>query len=65
MEFSIAIILSAFDIWKKIKWNRIKLVRLHFSSLNQISKVVILKVAIEVDQGASTLCMCGPLGINP
>jgi len=29
-----------------------------------IPKVVILKVIIEVDQGASTFWMCGPLGVK-
>jgi len=37
-----------------------KLVKLCFLSLNQIPKVVIYKVTIRVDQGASTFWMPGP-----
>jgi len=33
-------------------------------NLNQIPKVFILKVIIEVDQGASVLGMHGPLWVN-
>jgi len=55
MELSIAISLSIFDIFQKNSNGvETKLVRLRLLSLNQIRKVVILKVAIKVDQGAST-----------
>jgi len=37
-----------------------KLFKLHFFSLNEISKVVIFKVTMRVDQGASTFRMPGP-----
>jgi len=35
-----------------------------FLNLNQIPKAVILKVAIEVDQGTFTFWMHGPLGVK-
>jgi len=37
----------------------IKLFKLHFLSLNEIPKVVIFKVTMRVDQGASTYWMLG------
>jgi len=37
-----------------------KLFKLHFLSLNKISKVVIFKVTMRVDQGASTFGMPRP-----
>jgi len=41
-------------------WIESKLFKLHFLSLNEISKVVIFKVTMRVDQGASTFWMPGP-----
>jgi len=41
-----------------------KFAKLHFLSLSQISKMVILKIRIKVDEGGSTFWMHGPLGIK-
>lgn len=42
-----------------------KLGKLHFLSLHQILNIPILKVTIEVDQGAFTSSMLGCLRVNP
>jgi len=62
MEISNAITLSI--IWHFKNEIEAKLVRLYFLILNQIPKVVILKVAIEVDQGAPTFWMHRSLEVN-
>ena len=41
-----------------------KLDKLHFHCLQQILNILVLKVTIEVDQGASTFWMLGPLRIK-
>jgi len=51
---------NSFNFWNFLKFSNVvesKLVKLHFLSLNQIPKVVIYKVTIKVDQGASTFGM--------
>jgi len=57
LELAIAIILSIFHFFKILKWDRIKFVKLHFLSLKYIPIIYILKVTINVDQGASTFWM--------
>jgi len=50
----------SFNIWISSKFQdevERKFVKLHFLSLRQIPKMVILKVTIKVDQGTSTFWM--------
>jgi len=58
---------NSFNFWIFSKFQvevQRKLAKLHFLSLSQIPKMVVLKVRIKVHQGASTFWMCGPLGIK-
>jgi len=41
-----------------------KLVKLHFLSLNEKTKMIFLKVTIKVDQCESTFRLQGPLGVT-
>jgi len=41
-----------------------ELAKLHFLNSNHVSKMIILKVTIKVDQGASTFWMHGPLRVK-
>jgi len=65
MELAIAIILSIFGFFSKVQDEVERdLVKHHFLSLNQISKKVILKVTIKVDQNTSTFGMHAPFELT-
>jgi len=52
------------DFFKNSGWNRKRICQASFFSWNQILKMIILRVTIKVDQGASTFWMHGPLRVK-
>jgi len=67
LSLQLLLFFQLLDYFKILNWRHgeeSKLVKLHFLNFNQLTKIVILRILLKVDQSSFAFWMCEPLGLN-